>query len=98
LRHVFYTNGNSRDLKIGNRVVTLKHVNPSRLVAAGTMTGIVFSALMFLGKKNVTTKIVAKVHKQLTAEEFESVLKQIKNMPAWMADVFYQYVKEKKNG
>lgn len=94
---VFYTNGNTRKLKIGNRTVFLKHVNPSKLIAAGTTTGIVISALSYLGKDNVTTQTIKMIRKNLEPDEFDSLLKHIKNMPAWMANVFYHYNKEQKN-
>ena len=96
---IFYTNGNSRKLTIANKTVELKHVNPSKLLGAGTITGTVISALNYLGKKNVTTKTIKKTRRQLSPEDFNCVLNEIENMPAWMSTIFYYYQREenKKN-
>ena len=96
---IFYTNGNSRKLTIANKTVELKHVNPSKLLGAGTRVGTVISALNYLGKKNVTIETIKKISRQLSSESFKCVLKEIKNMPAWMSTLFYYYQQEenKKN-
>ncbi len=97
MRLIFYTNGNSRKLKIGNHTIELKHANPSRMIAAGTKAGIAISALLYLTKKNVTNKIIDTVKSQLSPDEFNQVLKEIENMPVWLADAFYQYNNENKH-
>lgn len=98
LRAIFYTSGNSRTLKIANRTVELKHVNPSRLIAAGTVPGLIISALQYLGRENVTTSIIKKIQHQVPEEEFKATLSLRESMPAWMSDAFYRYLQESKNG
>lgn len=88
---IYYTTGYSREMKIRNQTIQLKHVNPSKLIAPGTIAGTVISALMYLGSEQVSEKTVQKIKNQLTQEEFETVLKEIKYMPAWMANVFYHF-------
>jgi hypothetical protein len=94
---VFYTSGNSRTLKISNQRVRLKHVNPSRLIAAGTIPGLVIAALSYLGQENVTLKTINHIKQRIPSKEFHTTLKLIESMPAWMADVFYHYQQENKN-
>jgi hypothetical protein len=98
IRLVFYTTGYTRDVKIKNQTILLKHVNPSKLIAPGTIAGIVISALLYLGSKQVSEKTVQKIKNQLKPEEFETVLKEIKHMPAWMANVFYHFRKKGIHG
>src|SRR3990167_5284713 len=69
MRLVFYTNGNTRTLKIANRSVKLKHVNPSRLIAPGTMAGLVISALGYLGRSAVTTETIFAIKQQISNKE-----------------------------
>lgn len=88
MRLSFYTSGYTREVKIKKQTVLLKHVSPSKLIAPG-IAGTVISALLYLGSKQVSEKTLLKIKNQLTPEEFESVLKEIKHMPAWMANVFY---------
>lgn len=93
LRQVFYTTGYSRAMKIRNQTIQFKHVNPSKLIAPGTIAGTVISAFQYLGKDHVSQNTVKNIKDQLTQKEFETVLEEIKHMPAWMANVFYQYRK-----
>lgn len=97
MRLIFYTSGNTRTLKIANRTIQLKHVNPSRLVAPGTTPGLVFSALYYLGRENVTTKTIEIIKHRIPFEEFNATINLMERMPAWMSDIFYRYQQEKMN-
>lgn len=79
---VFYTSGPSRELKIGNLTVKLKHASHRKLLLAGKRPGLALSALWYLGKNNVNANVVGTIREGLTAEEFET-LKQT-DMPEWM--------------
>ncbi len=91
LKPIFYTTGNTRRIKSGNREIILKHVNPRKLINPGTTVGLVISALWYLGKNNVTMPIIEKLKKLLSSEEFSELLEYTHQMPAWMADMFYRY-------
>lgn len=97
MRLVFYTNGNTRILKIASRTIRLKHVNPSRLIAPGTMAGLVISALWYLGRETVTTETISTVKQRISEEEFKETLALTEKMPAWMSDIFYKYQQESAN-
>jgi Family of unknown function (DUF6088) len=97
MRLIFYTSGNTRTLKMTNRTVKLKHVNPSRLVAPGTTPGLVVSALWYLGRENVTTETIEMIKRRIPSEEFNATINLIGRMPAWMSDIFYRYQQEKMN-
>jgi len=97
MRLVFYTNGNTRTLKIANRTIRLKHVNPSRLIAPGTMAGLVISALGYLGSDSVTTDTISAVRHRISKEEFKETIALTEKMPAWMSDIFYKYQQENAN-
>lgn len=94
---VFYTSGNTRTLKIRNQTVKLKHVNPSRLIASGTISGLVISALRYIGQENVTTKTLETIQRVIPSKEFEATIKLMEHMPAWMSDKFYRFQQEKMN-
>lgn len=97
MRLIFYTSGNTRTLKIANRTVKLKHVNPSQLIAPGTTPGLVISALRYLGRENVTTKTIKMIEKHIPTKEFKKTIQLIERMPTWMSDIFYRYQQEKIN-
>lgn len=97
MRIIFYTSGNTRTIKLGQNYVKLKHVNPSRLIAAGTLPGMVISALNFVGRENVTVSTIKKIKKIISEKEFSETMKLVNRMPGWMADIFYHFNKENKN-
>ena len=94
MRLVFYTNGNTRTLKLGGRTIKLKHINPSRLIAPGTVVGLVISALGYLGHEHVTTETIHTIRQRIAPEEFKNLFELMEHMPAWMSDIFYKYQKE----
>lgn len=85
---IFHTTGTTRTIKLGNKKILLRHIAPSKLVMPGTTTGLVVSALWYLGKENVNSEVIKKIKKQLSAEQFEELLKQKYRMPAWMRKEF----------
>jgi predicted transcriptional regulator of viral defense system len=50
MQNVFWTEGPSRTIRIGNQTIMLKHVAPSKMIGAGTEAGIVIQAVRPLGK------------------------------------------------
>lgn len=93
---IFYTTGNNRKIKFGKMTITLKHITPRKLVAPGTIVGTVITALWYLGKKNVTNKIIKKIVTQLTEEQLNDLMNEIEHMPHWMADLFYNLKQDKE--
>lgn len=96
MRPVFYTSGNTRTLKIANRTIKLKHVNPSKLIAPDTTAGLVISALNYLGRESVTIETVKTIKQRISPEDFAETINLIERMPAWMADVFYRFQQQEK--
>lgn len=93
---IFYTSGNTRALKIANRTVKLKHVNPSRLVAPRTMAGLVVSALWYLGRENVSIETIELIKGRIAAKEFKETIDLMGCMPSWLSDLFYRYQQQDK--
>lgn len=94
---VFYTNGPSRSLRVGNMVVKLMHTTSHRrLQFAGKKTGLALSALWYLGKENVTRNTVSHIKAGLSPTEFEKL--RSANLPAWMSAVLNSPELESENG
>jgi len=86
---VFYTSGPSRELKMGNLTVRLRHVSRRKLLLAGKRPGLALSALWYLGKNNMSASVISAIRAGLTAEEFE-MLKNT-DLPAWMAEALAKH-------
>lgn len=94
---VYYTNGPSREIRVGKLNVKLVHTaNPKRLQHAGEKPGMALSALWYLGKENVGENTIERIREGLSEEEFE-ILRRSK-MPAWMASAIQSEKLEIVNG
>jgi len=89
MKPTYYTSGPSRELSICNQTVKLKHVSSRKLALAGKPSGIILSALWYLGKKETNGETLEKISESLEP----SVLKKIgrANIPAWMANALHKY-------
>lgn len=88
----FYTSGPSRELKVGNLTVKLRHASHRKLHLAGKRPGLALAALWYLGKINVNANVVSTIREGLTGEEFETL--KHTDMPDWMAGALERYGKE----
>lgn len=87
---VYYTNGPSREIRIGNLKVKLMHTSSQRkLQHAGSKPGLALSALWYLGKSNVSAEVLKRIKAGMSEEEFETL--RSSNMPAWMTEAFREY-------
>lgn len=78
----FYTSGSTREIRIGNAFVRLRHTSRQRLQQAGTRIGTALTAFLYLGKNGVDEQVVRKITNSLSDEELNKLM-QCK-MPKWM--------------
>ena len=90
MQNLFWTEGPSRTVRIGNQTVTLKHVAPSKMIGAGTEAGIVIQAVRSLGKKGVQEIPVLTLAKQLPRPVKRAVRRLTPAAPAWSQPVLNQ--------
>lgn len=77
-----YTSGYTREIRIGNAVVRLRHVSSIRLQHAGTKIGTALTALYYIGKEGLSAHVVSKITSTLTSEELSKL--HACDMPRWM--------------
>jgi len=88
----FYTSGSSREIKVGNAVVRLKHASKDRLQHAGTKVGLALTALHYIGKEGLSAKVVSKITNTLSSEELNKLWAC--KMPEWMRSALSLATKE----
>lgn len=90
MQNVFWTEGRSRTIRIGNQTVTLKHVAPSKMVGAGTEAGMVIQAVRSLGTRGIHEIPVNALAKQLPRPVKEAVRRLAPSAPGWSQPVLNQ--------
>jgi Family of unknown function (DUF6088) len=98
LQAVFYTSGRSRELKLGNLPLILKHVARRKLALSGRPSGLALSALWYLGKEQVNTDTIKTIREKLTPQAFQEFKAETPSMPAWMANTLHRYEQEAIGG
>jgi hypothetical protein len=83
VHNVFWTEGPSRTIRIGNQTVSLKHVAPSKMIGAGTEAGIVVQAVRSLGKEGIHEISLQSLAKRLPLPVKRAVQRLLPNAPAW---------------
>ena len=90
MQNVFWTEGPSRTIRIGNQTVSLKRVAPSKMIGAGTEAGIVIQAVRSLGEKGVHEIPVHTLAKRLPGPVKRAVKRLTPTAPAWSQAVLNQ--------
>lgn len=78
----YYTSGYTREIKVGNAVIRLRHVSKERLQHAGTKVGLALTALYYLGRKGSSELVISRICEVLTDQELMALRACV--MPIWM--------------
>ena len=89
-RSVYLTDGPKRQVRIGRQVVTLKHVSPRFLPAAGKPAGAVFQAVRWLGPDGVTADIVDRLQRSLKPGDKDDLRRLAPSAPSWTRPLLQQ--------
>lgn len=73
MQAIYYTNGRSRLIHVGNLTVKLKHVCERKLALAGTKVGLVLQALWYLGAKQMNDFVLNQILKHLSPTEQQTL-------------------------
>jgi len=89
---VYYTSGSTREIRVGQAVIRLKHMSWERLQQAGTKVGLALTALHYLGRNQASGDVVSQIVRTLNQEELKRLLTC--KMPGWMQLVLDKAAKE----
>jgi hypothetical protein len=87
LNAVFYTSGQRRTIRQGSLTIQLRHKPLRQMVLAGRPAGLALSALLYLGKRQVSMATLEKIRASIGHEEFEHLRSARQAMPAWLAEI-----------
>ncbi len=82
-KSIYLTDGPSRRIVLGKRVVDLRHASPKHLIAPGSPAGTVVQALRHLGPVRATD-VVHVAARRLSASDKKTLATSAVQAPAWM--------------
>ena len=93
-KHVYLSNGPTKQIKVGNRTIHFKHARPKEIYADSEISGLVVQALRYLGKDNVSDDVVAHLKKNLSHEEKKELLEHIHYSAEWIYEIVQRIAKD----
>lgn len=84
-KHVYFTDGQSRNVKVGNQVFRLKHVAPSKMPTTDPVVGRALSAIDGLGP-NPDEQAISLLQQMLTAKQRKELRKKAQYASGWISD------------
>ncbi len=84
---VYLTDGSSRKIRVGNRIVHFKHAGPRALLGAGTCAGVALQAIRAFGPDQVTDGMVQHLRQSLPPEAKAGLKDLAHYAPHWMTSV-----------
>ena len=81
---VFLTNGRARKVKLGLLTIELRPTTPKKTATAGRASGLVITALTYLGKEHITPERIAHLRRTLSKEDRAQLITDLAHAPAWL--------------
>lgn len=90
----FLTSGTPRTLKLGNRIVTLKHGVPKNFAYKGELMPELVQALRNIGEENITEEIEKRIAQLLTeTPETQTIEHDLQLAPVWIRQIIKRNIK-----
>jgi hypothetical protein len=84
IREIFLTSGRSRTLRLGSRVLEIKHAPPWQILLGESSGGVLLRALAWLGPEQAE-EVMPQLHEIIPAQEWEAVTAVRSELPSWLA-------------
>lgn len=95
---LYFTTGKSRIIKIGNRTLIFKRVEPRELNPGSEIGILVTQALRFLGKEQSNERIINYPKHKLASSDRKKLLKDARYMEDWIWEAVRQIAVENETG
>lgn len=84
---IYLTNGSSRSVAVGNYSIAFRHVGPRRMGVKNDISVLVFEALRYIGRANVTDQVATRLRRSLPAEAKAELRRDLSRASIWMRQI-----------
>lgn len=81
---IYLTNGSSRSVAVGNQSIAFRHVGPRRMGVRNDISVMVFEALRYIGRANVTDQVAARLRSSLPHAAKAELRRDLPHASIWM--------------
>ncbi len=86
-KHVYLTDGRSREIRVGNQVFAMKHVAPKELPIGSPVSAALFQALRYLGADAIDNTVISRLRRRLSTKQRQQLLRDARYTTGWIADI-----------
>lgn len=90
MRAIYLTAGRSCRLNNGRSTTWIRHISPRFVSTKNPTSAHVILALRWIGKRHADAEVVAKLRRNLSAEDRAALPADAAHAPAWIANIFHQ--------
>lgn len=90
-KHIYYTTGTARKIRMGKTMLILRNVSPRRLLLADRPAGLALTAMWYLGLNEVSTATVEDLRHRIGTNEFAALRSVSRQLPAWMSRILIEH-------
>lgn len=87
---VYLTDGRTRQVRIGNTTIQLRHAAPKEVPVGSRTSAMVFQALRHLGQAAVDDQVIARLRCALSKSQRHGLLQDARYTTDWIADTVRQ--------
>jgi hypothetical protein len=91
---VYLSDGRTRQVKIGNMTILIRHAAPKELPVGSRTSAMVFQALRHLGQAAVDDKVINKIRRALSPDQRRGLLRDARYTTDWIAAVVRQIAQD----
>ncbi len=80
---VYLTDGRSKDVKIGNTLLKMRHASSKIMAGAGRKAGTILQAIRYLGRDHLDDDTINKIKRQLSKDDKQALKQVARYAPGW---------------
>lgn len=84
---IYLTDGSSRSVAIGNYSIAFRHAGPRRMGIKNDISVLVFEALRYIGRANVSDQVVTRLRRTLPADAKTELRRDLHRASIWMRPI-----------
>jgi len=94
---VYLSDGRTRQVKIGNMTIQIRHAPPKELPVGSRTSAMVFQALRYLGQTAIDDKVIGQIRRALSPDQRRVLLQDARYTTDWIASAVRRIAQEEKD-